>query len=134
MTDNPKPRSNKVNLEHSPQYLFVHDKKICLGEYCTVHRRSDHAMRSFPQNWRWDRGLMERICPHMVGHPDPDEIGLTQNGRGVHGCDGCCSAQGYQWGMVSDEQKQPCSTHVWYNLPGNYTRKCDNCELEENLW
>lgn len=42
---------------------------------------------------------MERICPHGVGHPDPDEIDLEVNAKGIHGCDGCCSAQGYQWGM-----------------------------------
>lgn len=40
----------------------------------------------WPQHWRGDRHLMERICPHGVGHPDPDDI----NPDGVHGCDGCC--------------------------------------------
>lgn len=30
---------------------------------------------------------------------------------------------------------EPCDlyNHKWYNLPGNYTRKCEKCELEENI-
>jgi hypothetical protein len=31
---------------------------------------------------------MERICPHGVGHPDPDDVFATDT---VHGCDGCCT-------------------------------------------
>ena len=31
------------------------------------------------------------------------------------------------------EKQQPCVAHVWYNLPGNYTRECERCQLEENL-
>ena len=126
MTDNSGLRSNKMALEHGTQYLFCHDEGTCRGEYCTLHNRSNHAMRSFPQNWRGDKGIMERICSHGVGHPDPDEIHLDINGRDVHGCDGC--------GHEPATKKRPCLTHAWYNLPGNYTRKCDNCELEENLW
>jgi hypothetical protein len=35
---------------------------------------------------------MERICPHGVGHPDPDEYAIASGGdAGVHGCDGCCA-------------------------------------------
>lgn len=24
-------------------------------------------------------------------------------------------------------------THVWHNLPGNYTRQCEKCEMEQNI-
>lgn len=42
---------------------------------------------------------MERICPHGVGHPDPDHIAFVERVAGkdvasveaVHGCDGCCA-------------------------------------------
>ena len=44
-------------------------------------------MRDWPQHFRDDRGIMERICPHGVGHPDPDDY---LAGDGMHGCDGCC--------------------------------------------
>ena len=75
-----------VQLEHSNVWLKCHLDTACKGEYCTMHKRSDHSMRSFPQQWRWDRGIMERICEHNVGHPDPDDITDDR----VHGCDGCC--------------------------------------------
>ena len=52
---------------------------------------TNHSMRGFPQLWREDRRIMERICPHGVGHPDPDDV-LNQDR--VHGCDGCCRELG----------------------------------------
>lgn len=74
-------------LENTDQRMWsVHAPDLCAGEHCTIHNRSDHHMRGWPQNWRSDRGLMERICPHGVGHPDPDEISTDT----THGCDGCC--------------------------------------------
>jgi len=81
-------------LENSEQVLKgVHSLGDCKGEYCTIHNMSDHHMRSWPQHWRGDRGFMERICPHGIGHPDPDEYLLTVNPflSAVHGCDGCCN-------------------------------------------
>lgn len=38
-------------------------------------------------HWRDDRSFMERICPHGVGHPDPDD----EHADPIHGCDGCCN-------------------------------------------
>lgn len=82
-----------ANLEHSNVKLKnTHRLGDCKGEFCTIHHRSDHSMRSFPQHWRWDRGIMERICPHGVGHVDPDEITEDR----THGCDGCCYDGTYQ--------------------------------------
>lgn len=87
-----KIKMQRVLLEHTDMYLTAHDEDKCLGEVCSLHRRSDHHMRGFPQNWRGDRYLMERTCPHGVGHPDPDDFRI-RNGQdsGIHGCDGCCS-------------------------------------------
>lgn len=60
---------------------------------------------------RYDRWCMaERICPHGVGHPDPDSIEWMKRtifqdqdgiknciydmaGGSIHGCDGCCRDQ-----------------------------------------
>lgn len=78
-------------LEHTNVVLTnVHSPRSCLGEHCTVHNKSDHHMRSFPQHWRNDWGFMERVCPHGVGHPDPDEIWPRDSIIWSHGCDGCC--------------------------------------------
>lgn len=73
----------------------VHPPADCADrQYCALHRPSDHHMRLWPTNWRWDRCIMERLCPHGIGHPDPDDQDwLTSVGKiheGVHGCDGCC--------------------------------------------
>jgi len=64
----------------------LHTPTMCAGEFCTIHNPSDHHMRDWPQFWRNDRHMMERMRPHEQGHPDPDEI----NPDKVHGCDGCC--------------------------------------------
>ena len=78
-------------LEHSDVTLLnVHDPSFCEGQPCTIHNRSDHHMRAFPQHWRSDRALMERICLHGVGHPDPDSPFAADSHMWVHGCDGCC--------------------------------------------
>lgn len=78
-------------LEHSTVRLSrVHSPDNCAGFFCTIHNRSDHSMRSFPQHWRSDRGIMERICPHGVGHPDPDSPWELDSNMWIHGCDGCC--------------------------------------------
>jgi hypothetical protein len=78
-------------LENSDTVLYnLHDSSRCAGEYCTIHNMSDHSMRSFPQSWRWDSDIMERICPHGIGHPDPDNPWSNDDHRWIHGCDGCC--------------------------------------------
>lgn len=96
----------------------IHSPDDCQGRSCVIHAPSDHSMRSFPTHFRFDRGLMERICPHGIGHPDPDDLAYkiidaadraaalegdsaevkeqrelilaNASVEGVHGCDGCC--------------------------------------------
>lgn len=80
----------------------VHPRNSCLGYPCAVHNPGDHHMASWRQNWRGDRKIMERVCPHGIGHPDPDHMAfvLSRVGpvgeaeSGVHGCDGCCAPPG----------------------------------------
>ena len=79
-----------------PKNLITHSADKCVGEYCCVHNPSAHHMRDWPMHWRDDRGIMERICPHGVGHPDPDDaaynIRCGASYKNIHGCDGCCAA------------------------------------------
>jgi len=78
-------------LENSKISLSVHKAENCMGDVCTIHKRTDHSMRRFPQMWRADRKIMERTCPHGVGHPDPDEYKIIEGiDDGEHACDGCC--------------------------------------------
>ena len=82
------------------QKLTVHSLADCKFEPCVIHSPSDHCMRHFPTHWRDDRRLMERMCPHGVGHPDPDDLAYKKvfmssrhvEAEAVHGCDGCCVA------------------------------------------
>lgn len=90
----PPPDFVEVTLEHSPVVLMAHPPKACAGSPCPLHNRTDHVLRGFMQHWRDDRGLMERICPHGVGHPDPDQWDYLVKRYGkraasaefVHGC------------------------------------------------
>lgn len=76
--------------------LRIHKKKDCAGEYCPFHNPSDHKMADWPINIRLDRhALVERICKHGVGHPDPDSLdwlerrGFKRSVEATHGCCGC---------------------------------------------
>lgn len=76
-----------------------HRRETCAGQHCAIHNPSDHHMNTWPRVWRGERQLLERTCPHGVGHPDPDHLAYVTRTRGageavahgVHGCDGCCT-------------------------------------------
>ncbi len=76
------------------QVIFAHPKSECSGT-CAIHNPSNHCMKDFPQNWRSDIGVMERMCKHGVGHDDPDHVAYVKRTTGKyihrHGCCGCCS-------------------------------------------
>ena len=72
----------------------THDPALCAGRVCVIHNPTDHHMRDWTAIWRSDRGIVERLCPHGVGHYDPDQIpywrATNQMWQTVHGCCGCC--------------------------------------------
>jgi hypothetical protein len=75
------------------QLLSVHEPAECVPP-CPLHSPSEHRMATWPMNWRVDRQIMERICPHGIGHPDPDDHKVRSSWvEGVHGCDGCCAEE-----------------------------------------
>jgi hypothetical protein len=77
----------------------VHEVDDSCENGCVIHDPSEHPMASFLTHYRTDRQIMERICPHGIGHPDPDSIAFAVKKNGVdfaaleliHGCDGCCA-------------------------------------------
>lgn len=80
------------------EVVGVHSPTLdCLRFGCSIHNPTD-PRDDWPQLWRGDRYLMERICPHGVGHPDKDHLSFIKRTYGeeraaadsVHGCDGCC--------------------------------------------
>lgn len=76
------------------QTVMVHPSESCTPP-CAIHAPSDHAMRSWPTYWNIEEGVVERICPHEIGHPDPDDFKTRMRIRtgtffDYHHCDGCC--------------------------------------------
>lgn len=82
-------------------WLSVHDRADCKGQKCALHNPSPHHMRTWTKVVRLDKiGLVERLCGHGVGHPDPDSLAYYARtltlplfkgyALGSHGCDGCC--------------------------------------------
>lgn len=79
-----------------------HPRRVCRANKaqggptkCVIHNPSRHKMTGWPKVVRATT-LIERTCPHGVGHPDPDSVAYMnwatkQKSWGVHGCDGCCS-------------------------------------------
>ena len=72
--------------------LIVHAPELCEGRGCAIHDRpSDHLLAGMPLNWREDRGILERICSHGIGHPDEDSARYLESiGHGVQNVHGCC--------------------------------------------
>lgn len=78
--------------------LRTHEEQADCRSGCVIHNPSESHMQDWPLNWRDDRGMMERICQHGVGHPDIDQVKFWIRALGwkdawaqmVHGCDGCC--------------------------------------------
>lgn len=75
----------------------VHDPALCADRGCAIHDHpSDFYLNTAPMNWREDRGILERICEHGVGHPDLDAAkylkSIGQGYQNIHGCchEGCC--------------------------------------------
>lgn len=79
------------------KWRAVHDGKACKGRTCIIHNPSKHNMRNWRMHLR-ETGLVERICDHGIGHPDPDSAEFfnqfgpegSRGTWGIHGCDGCC--------------------------------------------
>ena len=76
---------------------WLHKKEVCVGP-CPYHAPSDHHMVEWPKVLR-ETGLIERVCSHGIGHPDPDSvrffisIDLGYAYLNIHGCDGCCGGE-----------------------------------------
>ncbi len=111
--------------------MKYHDKKACAGQACCIHNPSDHIMKDWPLNRR-ESMLMERICPHGIGHPDPDSLTwMERNGRkgyGVHDCDGCCTGKRFE--TQADIKTAAAKSLV------SFDELCPNCDMRKGtmLW
>lgn len=75
-------------MEIGVMNLRTHPRSECAdrGIPCCIHEPSDHHMRDWPMLWRADTGVMERTCPHGVGHPDPDHMAYVRSLTPPHRC------------------------------------------------
>jgi hypothetical protein len=105
-------------LENTKESLVnVHDPEKCWGRPCAIHNRTTHRMRSWPQNFRGDRGIMERMAPLGGGHPDPDDMAWRHDAsvQSVHGC----TVHPFTGNGVCAEWEWEGSEAAWlYGLPG----------------
>lgn len=97
---------DRLYLSDDNFYVNNHKRDQCAGEFCCLHNPSDHPLKDAQLNWRADRGIMERICEHGIGHDDLDDLAFRRKmgveSSGIHGCDGCCSGIDYsQRGITS---------------------------------
>lgn len=70
--------------------IGVHAESVC-AKPCAIHGASNHPLKDAPILYRVDRGILERVCVHGVGHHDPDDLAEDK----THGCDGCCVGKDY---------------------------------------
>jgi hypothetical protein len=77
--------------------FWVHKRNTgCDVNGCAIHNPSYHPLSDAKQFMRADKSwLIERVCEHGIGHPDPDSASFIAKQEGntsiwVHGCDGCC--------------------------------------------
>lgn len=96
-------RRMKFVVLSSGQKIMAHHKDVCAAQAsCCIHKPSDHHMKNWKMYWRDDTKVMERICEHGIGHPDPDHLSHQrqflrideQEWDSIHGCDSCCRGEG----------------------------------------
>jgi len=102
-----------IGYYQTPLGICYHPERHCATEkHCAVHRPSKkNWLREWPFVVRLDKaGIMERICPHGVGHSDPDSLKWVRRyvgkknafALGTHGCDGCCRRQEEENGRYAE--------------------------------
>lgn len=88
--------STDLYTDSTGREVRTHHKDKCAGQNCSIHNPSAHPLKNAPTVWRDDLKMMERVCTHGVGHPDPDDVAYNvgilgkDDSYATHGCDGCC--------------------------------------------
>jgi hypothetical protein len=69
---------NNPWISGTGQHMYVHDKTAdCMELGCVVHNPTDpHA--DWPTHYDWKTGVMFRICPCGLFHPDKDDIAFRK--------------------------------------------------------
>lgn len=80
-------------LESGQTLVNVHPRLECVGEWCPIHRPMPGPWSNWPRQWSDERDIMERVCPHGIGHPVAEMYQWAmERGRGFDLVHGCCSS------------------------------------------
>lgn len=76
------------------QAVRVHRAQDCVtspeAPWCVIHNPMPGPWATWRTHWRTDRKIMERICPHGVGHPAAEYYQRALSTLALdHGCDTC---------------------------------------------
>ena len=93
-----------VDWDGTPHYgdevlKNVHPYSACSSRgYCAIHHPTNHHMRDWDLIWNRQETQLERLCPHDLSHPDPDDLRYWVEARhepwkAQHVCDGCCKKE-----------------------------------------
>lgn len=122
----------------------VHKRTVdCDVNGCAIHNPSYHPLSDAKQFMREDKfWLIERICKHGVGHPDPDSAGFIAKQLGdksiwVHGCDGCCVEDWSEQKKALKKVQSGWGSHIhryeWVDVPnGGPSGMFCECGKEED--
>jgi len=67
---------HSVQLENSELTIAAHHPETCVGQVCSLHKRTEHEMRGWEQSVQivGKTFVTTRICPHGFFHTDPDDF------------------------------------------------------------
>ena len=102
-----------IRYRRSCPFIVVTDGVRCTGGIDKTPEKDCKECRVWTQNWKnfvYKRmnGMIEWMCKHGIGHPDPDVVRIHENikggkGYGVHCCDMCCQRNDFPGRMRSDD-------------------------------
>ncbi len=103
--------------------LKVHPRSKCEGRGipCCIHQPSDHHMKTWQMNWRGDTSVMERLCPHGIGHPDPDHMAYVKSLTPEHDC----IYERYSFSELWDSEELGFCKYPHLDWQGSHG--CDGC-------
>lgn len=120
----------------------VHEEEWDCAIYgCAIHSPTNHPLVDAKQLMRVDKNyLIERICTHGIGHPDPDSANfLEKSGYSkaiwVHGCDGCCQDTMVESTTTPGKPPSGWGPHVhefvWFDDDNGHSGSFCRCGQEE---
>jgi len=84
------------HLLESGQLLQTHERGVCIGQWCAIHRQMPGPWANWPRYWEEWGGILLRTCPCGVDHPVAEMYvwavatgaadRLSHNCCGIHPC------------------------------------------------